>query len=1236
MTRKSPFGCCLLLVLCFVLQVPAWGQCTAPTGLNITNVTGTSAQLNFTPSAAATSYSVSYTSPSTGQVFTVSPNPTASPVQLIQLSATTSYTVTVVSNCANGQTAGAAVTFITTALNDEPCTAIALPRNPTCQPSSGTTATATPTTPNGYTGPGCANIPNARDVWYTFTTAATGAASTGATLTVAGSNARELRLFSGAACSSALTEVACSVDPAGVNAAPPLVVGSLTPSTTYYVRVASPPTSAGSFTICVTDPPACDDPLNVAIGTITATTAQLALTPGPGNLSYTVTLTPQNGTTTTLTPNPTTSPIALTNLLPLTAYTLTVRANCASSGLGSVITRTFTSGNPQDEPMGAVALPIGPSCQPTTSTNAQATATPPNGYTNPGCAVASAPKDVWFTVTTAATGLASSGVNLTAGALPPASNPTGVLPASQVRLFSSAGGAAGPFTPIGCIASARGNMIAPPLIVAGLMPNTTYYVAVSGFSDSDQQGGFTLCATAAPACPSAAALTATPQTTTTAQLDWTVTGGGGTFTVEYGPAGFVPGTGAAGAVRVPGLTATSYPATGLTPGQPYEFYVTRDCGGAGSSTRSGPRAFQTQVLTNDDPCGAVLLAISSGTCTTPTSGTLAGATSTPLNTTLPGGPCANQSPATDVWYRFTTASTGSASTEVVVAVTGATVRYLMAMTGSNCAGPYTCTGVVEGSANQPTPPLVLRGLSPNTTYYVRVGGLGAFGSNQPGPFTICVSSPAPACNLPTAIQLSALTATAATLSFTAPAGNTGYTLVLSGGAGSGTQTVTASPVNLSGLAPSTAYTLTLQSNCAGGQSAPYTLTFTTPAVGPANAVCSGAVTVTCGQTVLGTTVNAQTVFQTPNVCRPGGNSPGVFYRFIGTGDTIKVALCHPATNFPVAIALLSGNCGALTCLGGNDLDFSCPLNVQYAAYTFFSQPGVNYYIFIQGPGAGNFGLTLTCVAPACQAPTMPLATGGTATTATINFTPATGSTANGFSVVATPTSGGLPVTATGPGSPITLSGLAPGTAYRVTIQALCGSAGSSPNATTSFTTSGTACPTPSGVGVNSITATTASVGFTGTAATSYIATATPTTGGPAVIQTGAASPLTLSGLAPNTAYNVTVLANCASGAASPSTAPVPIRTLLGTQNATLASLVGFYPNPAHESVMLTLPAVLTRQPVSITLFNLLGQSVRHYTVPESTHATQSVLGLSNLPAGVYQMQLTTGLGSFSKRLSIEQ
>ena len=102
------------------------------------------------------------------------------------------------------------------------------------------------------------------------------------------------------------------------------------------------------------------------------------------------------------------------------------------------------------------------------------------------------------------------------------------------------------------------------------------------------------------------------------------------------------------------------------------------------------------------------------------------------------------------------------------------------------------------------------------------------------------------------------------------------------------------------------------------------------------------------------------------------------------------------------------------------------------------------------------------------------------------------------------------------------------------------------------------CTAPTNVAAGSITATSASISFTGDASASsgYTATATPTAGGTAISNTGAASPIGLTGLSNSTQYNVTVTSNCASGATATSSPAVGFTTLAAPLNPEINVRVG--------------------------------------------------------------------------------
>ncbi len=97
-----------------------------------------------------------------------------------------------------------------------------------------------------------------------------------------------------------------------------------------------------------------------------------------------------------------------------------------------------------------------------------------------------------------------------------------------------------------------------------------------------------------PTCPAATAVTAGTVTSGGATISWTNGSGSIASTlIEYGPAGFTPGTG-----TVVNNVTSPYVLTGLNPATNYTVYVRHACtGGNGNSFYAGPAAFTTLCAT---------------------------------------------------------------------------------------------------------------------------------------------------------------------------------------------------------------------------------------------------------------------------------------------------------------------------------------------------------------------------------------------------------------------------------------------------------------------------------------------------------------------------------------------------------------------------------------------------------------------------------------------------------------
>ncbi|MBL7890635.1 MAG: T9SS type A sorting domain-containing protein [Bacteroidia bacterium] len=139
-----------------------------------------------------------------------------------------------------------------------------------------------------------------------------------------------------------------------------------------------------------------------------------------------------------------------------------------------------------------------------------------------------------------------------------------------------------------------------------------------------------------PACVAPTALALVPASSTSANMTWTCTACTGSFIVEYGAVGFVPGTGAtAGAGTVVTAASSPFLLTGLTANTTYDVYVRQDCGGTYSSNAGPVKYIPGDICVN---------AIDLATLTSPYSGTTTGAGSDYTNT------CAGGNTAPDLVY----------------------------------------------------------------------------------------------------------------------------------------------------------------------------------------------------------------------------------------------------------------------------------------------------------------------------------------------------------------------------------------------------------------------------------------------------------------------------------------------------------------------------------------------------------------------------------------------------------
>ena len=147
-------------------------------------------------------------------------------------------------------------------------------------------------------------------------------------------------------------------------------------------------------------------------------------------------------------------------------------------------------------------------------------------------------------------------------------------------------------------ANGNGNTIATgdgsiTSVNGGVFESTTGEISFYVISDGSVTGTpfvFSASCAAPPACADPTLLTASNLTDTTADISWTGTASAVSYNIEYGIAGFTPGTGTS--FSNTGLVTSL---TGLTANTQYDVYVQSNCGTtSGLSDTTGPFTFTTE------------------------------------------------------------------------------------------------------------------------------------------------------------------------------------------------------------------------------------------------------------------------------------------------------------------------------------------------------------------------------------------------------------------------------------------------------------------------------------------------------------------------------------------------------------------------------------------------------------------------------------------------------------------
>jgi Metallo-peptidase family M12B Reprolysin-like/Secretion system C-terminal sorting domain/Fibronectin type III domain len=242
----------------------------------------------------------------------------------------------------------------------------------------------------------------------------------------------------------------------------------------------------------------------------------------------------------------------------------------------------------------------------------------------------------------------------------------------------------------------------------------------------------------------------------------------------------------------------------------------------------------------------------------------------------------------------------------------------------------------------------------------------------------------------------------------------------------------------------------------------------------------------------------------------GGSTESVTWNIAGTtGNGVNCALVNVRLStdggftYPTVLAANVPNNGSASITVPNVATTTARVMVEAADNYFFDISNTNFAI-----GSASI----------CAPPTALVIDNLTTTTARLSFAPS--ASAVSYTISTVPATTTQTVTA----SPVSLTGLTPGTIYTVSIVSSCGAGSTSGAATATFTTPAMPeCSTPTEIAVWPLTSTSATINFVGSvSAIDYTVTTIPAT----TTQTVTSGPVTLNGLQPATPYIVRIVGNC--------------------------------------------------------------------------------------------------------------
>ncbi len=411
-----------------------------------------------------------------------------------------------------------------------------------------------------------------------------------------------------------------------------------------------------------------------------------------------------------------------------------------------------------------------------------------------------------------------------------------------------------------------------------------------------------------------------------------------------------------------------------------------------------PGTFSIMVVppppANDNCAGATTLTVNADfSCGVTTNGTTLSATQS--TETAPS--CSPSGVNDDVWYKFI-----ATNTQHRVSISAATSASAIAVYSGSCGSLTQISGACATTSSGAAA-INFTGLTIGTTYTVRVYTTSAtVGINAT--FTLCIGTPPPVpandlCSGAIALACGQ-TLTGYTFSSTldnAPTCNSvtntapGVWYAFTGNGGTATISLCGSAFdtylsvytgNCAGLtcvtasddfcstqsqvsfttAPCVTYYVLVHGYLANVGNFTIAATCTAPPAPPANDVCSGATTVTCGSIINGNTTTALSD-AAMGACGIGsGGTPGkgLWYKLTGNGAQVTLNLC--GSSFNTKVHVYSGVCGSLTCIVSNDDAAGCSSNRSIAVFN--ANVGTDYYILVSGASdcdLGAFSMDISCL-----------------------------------------------------------------------------------------------------------------------------------------------------------------------------------------------------------------------------------------------------------------------------------